>query len=443
MLPRFAISLFILSIYFPFNTAFGDFLYIANEGEGGADISVLDATTFAPVTGSPIAASGVDNIGISPDGTLVYVPNSSTVIVFNGDPPVATIAGSPFATGGTGFSFGLAVGPNGTPSANKIFITNDISADISVLDAMTLAPIGASPYSNVGIFPDFLAINPTGTSLYVTDRTNSTVVKLNATTLLPENGPTSTVATPVTIAISPDGSLVYVGTAAQDTLVFNATNLALIGTHPAGTGDLAQIVLSPDGSRLYVTDEDTLSNNVFGFNTNDFSAIAGSPINSGGIAPKGITINSTGTRLYVTNRTSVNVSEINTNDFTLIGTHPSGSSNDPVFITITPHQPTPPPPPPPPPPPSSVTPPNNLSGKQKKNDFGYEFELFNLLEWSPSNTAGVNGYNVYRNGTKIATLNAATLKYQDHNRPKGVSTLYSVTAFIGSSESAPINVQIN
>jgi hypothetical protein len=95
----------------------------------------------------------------------------------------------------------------------------------------------------------------------------------------------------------------------------------------------------------------------------------------------------------------------------------------------------------------SVEPPNALMGRQKKNDFGYQFELFNILQWEPSQTSDVAGYFIYRNGIKIATLDAAMLQYQDHNRKKGAHALYSVTAFINNLtnifvESTPVNVVI-
>ena len=70
---------------------------------------------------------------------------------------------------------------------------------------------------------------------------------------------------------------------------------------------------------------------------------------------------------------------------------------------------------------------HNLKGRQKKNDCGLIFERFNQLTWESTPFAA--GYFVYRNGTKIATLSASTLEYEDHNRKKGVTTVYTVTAF--------------
>jgi hypothetical protein len=58
---------------------------------------------------------------------------------------------------------------------------------------------------------------------------------------------------------------------------------------------------------------------------------------------------------------------------------------------------------------------------------------------SPS--AAVAGYFVFRNGILIATLDASTLEYEDHNRKKGVATLYSVTSFNSAGDqSFPINI---
>lgn len=87
-------------------------------------------------------------------------------------------------------------------------------------------------------------------------------------------------------------------------------------------------------------------------------------------------------------------------------------------------------------------PPNYLRGKQKKNDFGVVREYFNLLTWGPSSTPEIEGYYIYRNEVKIATVSANTFCYEDHNRKKNKSTLYSVSSFVGSKESTPINVLI-
>ncbi len=85
--------------------------------------------------------------------------------------------------------------------------------------------------------------------------------------------------------------------------------------------------------------------------------------------------------------------------------------------------------------------PTNLSGEQLNNDFAVVSELYNQLRWQASPSIGVVGYNVYRNGALIATVNA--LEYQDHNRQKGVATSYSVSAVNDSGvQSSSVNVVI-
>ncbi len=93
--------------------------------------------------------------------------------------------------------------------------------------------------------------------------------------------------------------------------------------------------------------------------------------------------------------------------------------------------------------PPSVLPPTNLQGKQKKNDFGFEYELYNQLIWTPSPSPEISGYFIYRDGKKIATVDAATYTYKDHNRKKRVAYAYAVTAFNSAgSESSPVNIVI-
>ncbi len=74
-------------------------------------------------------------------------------------------------------------------------------------------------------------------------------------------------------------------------------------------------------------------------------------------------------------------------------------------------------------------PPTNLIGFQQKNDFGVIYELFNTLQWQPSASLDVQGYHIYRNDVLLATVNASTTSYQDHDQPRGVATLYGVAAF--------------
>ncbi|MFN4174570.1 MAG: hypothetical protein ACK4HV_05650, partial [Parachlamydiaceae bacterium] len=92
--------------------------------------------------------------------------------------------------------------------------------------------------------------------------------------------------------------------------------------------------------------------------------------------------------------------------------------------------------------PASIEPPRGLKGKQKKNDFGFEYEYYNFLSWQKS-LSEVEGYYIYRDGEKIAQVDSETLFYEDHNRTKGVSYEYAVTAFNETGESAEVTITIN
>jgi hypothetical protein len=93
---------------------------------------------------------------------------------------------------------------------------------------------------------------------------------------------------------------------------------------------------------------------------------------------------------------------------------------------------------------SLVEPPSNFQGVQKKNDFGFEYELYNQLVWTLSPSPTVTGYFIYRDAKNIAMVNAFTHTYQDHNRPRGVLEKYSLVAFDSNGNmSSPVTVTVS
>lgn len=90
-----------------------------------------------------------------------------------------------------------------------------------------------------------------------------------------------------------------------------------------------------------------------------------------------------------------------------------------------------------------LQPPSYLKGWQKKNDFGLQYELYNQLTWMPSPSSETIGYFIYRDGNKIANVSASTHSYKDHNREKGVSYFYAVTAYnLEGNESSPATITL-
>jgi YVTN family beta-propeller protein len=185
------------------------------------------------------------------------------------------------------------------------------------------------------------------------------------------------------------------------------------------------VAITPDGSLAYVANSTSSSVSVIDTTTHTVGPTVGV-----GAAPSGVAITPDGSYAYVSNvgdgTVSVIATATNTVDATvMVGTAPQG-----VAITPAPIPPTP----------SALT----LTGHQEKNDFGVAYELFNRLKWTNSSLTSVQGYYVYRNGVKIATLSATTFDYEDHDIKKGVTTSYSVIAFdANGNQSTSQTITIN
>ena len=57
------------------------------------------------------------------------------------------------------------------------------------------------------------------------------------------------------------------------------------------------------------------------------------------------------------------------------------------------------------------------------------YEFFNTLQWQLSSSDDVMDITFTVTSVLIATVNASTTSYQDHDQPLGVTTLYGVAAF--------------
>jgi hypothetical protein len=119
------------------------------------------------------------------------------------------------------------------------------------------------------------------------------------------------------------------------------------------------------------------------------------------------------------------------NTITKAVTGPLAVGMDPEDIAITPPLPSAP---------------INLTGQQQTGaDSGLEKEFVNILRWKANpNAMGIVGYFIIRDGHTIATLNASTFQYVDHNQKKRAYVSYSVISFTADGrQSAPITVVIN
>jgi len=189
-----------------------------------------------------------------------------------------------------------------------------MSVVASVLVGSTV-PAGAAPFVYVANYGDAIG------TVSVIDAANQTVVD------------TVEVGTnPLGVAVSPDGSRVYVTN--QKTLgtltIIDAGTNAVATPVPVGAGPSGVAVKLP-GTKVYVANRDDKTVSVFDVGS---GVVTGSPIAVGN-NPLGVAVNPAGTPAYVVNKGSDSVTVIDTNLDTVITTVDVG--NDPTHVAVSPN----------------------------------------------------------------------------------------------------------
>ena len=140
---------------------------------------------------------------------------------------------------------------SGQSLAQNAYITNLGSNTVSVIDTKTNKVTATIP---VGAGPLGVAVSPDGSKVYITnDNDNPGTVSVIDTAT---NTVTATIpvgVAPVGVAVSLDGSMVYVANFGSGTVsvITTATN-TVIATIPIGPSPEG-LAVTPDGSKVYVT----------------------------------------------------------------------------------------------------------------------------------------------------------------------------------------------
>jgi YVTN family beta-propeller protein len=217
--------------------------------------------------------------------------------------------------------------------AQNAYITNGGDNTVSVISTATNTVIG-SPIS-VGRQPAGVAVTPDGSKVYVTNYGDpgtpmdaGSVSVINTATNTVIGSPISVGRNPVGVAVTPDGSKVYVtnyggtrtdlsDTGTTVSVISTATNTVIgspisVGRNPVG------VAVTPDGSKVYVTNEFAAGLGTVSVISTATNTVIGSPI-SVGRTPFGVAVTPDSRKVYVTNLQDNTVSVIDTATDAVIG----------------------------------------------------------------------------------------------------------------------------
>jgi WD40 repeat protein len=210
------------------------------------DARVWDAATFAPI-GSPMHPHvGPMQGAFSPDGRLLAIVGQAGIVgIWDPDDGVPLIAepmpGSP--------PFGGVYSPDG-----KVLAVSDFQQRVTLYRTETRTPVGAplpvptGPSVGVPTTP-LVAFSPDSRVVAISGL-DSTIRRYGVSTLEPLGDPIAVDAPPMSLAFSPDGTLLAAASSqATITLIDTARGIPR-PPYSVGGGGFAYATFSPDGRRL-------------------------------------------------------------------------------------------------------------------------------------------------------------------------------------------------
>ena len=274
--------------------------------------SATGTSSVLAVTDTIHIQSPANALAVSPDGTRLYVTEwyaNSTGVLRIIDTATTTVLRS--ITVGA-YPAAVVVSPNGS----RVYVANVSDGTVSVINTTTNRVIRTI---TVGTTPRNFAMNASGSRLYVANTGSSTISVINTA----NNSVTSTIGVDGlnSVAVSPDGTRLYVtngrfhgGSLYVVTAATGAiTDTISVGAMPAG------LAVTPDGGRIYVTYQD--GNNLTVVNAVTKSVTTNITI---GWNASRVAVSADGTRVYAPNADDWNMSVIDTSDDTVIETVATG-----------------------------------------------------------------------------------------------------------------------
>jgi DNA-binding beta-propeller fold protein YncE len=254
--------------------ACADSLFVSSFGND--TVYRLDAQTGAVLQtfNDPLFLDSPTGLALSPDGSILYVgaTNSSNADVYTFDVATGARTGA-FNSSLTG-ARGLALSGDGA----TLYVAGIGSDNVMAFDTATGSPsLALSGGLNN---PQGILLAPDGGSLFIANSNANDVLRRalpGGSTLQTYPAPASFYA-PSDVALSPDGSTLYVSTFGDSAATNNQVlryevasgNYLGSWTLPAPDGDLYGLAITPDGSSLFVTD--VFNSRILRVDTSDGSA---------------------------------------------------------------------------------------------------------------------------------------------------------------------------
>jgi YVTN family beta-propeller protein len=276
---------------------------------------------------APVALAGLLLGPVSPAraaGTLLYVPDPSANMVSVVDTSSDTVTAT-IPVGSRPYDAAV------TPDGSQVFVANQGDGTVSVISTATDA-VTATIKVLGGVRS--VAIDPAGQYAYVVSPA-FWLTKIDIAT------GTATGRTPVgiqlaSLAVSPDGSTVYVGTLGSSVTAVSTATMTVSKVIPGAGGDSFDMVMSPDGSQLYIADSIGLTAATIDVvSTATDTVTAKIPIGQSGNTFPGIAVSPDGSTLYVSNETLGTVQAISTSTDAVSAT--ITGFNEPTGIAVSPN----------------------------------------------------------------------------------------------------------
>ncbi len=222
-------------------------------------------------------------------------------------------------------------------SGDTLYFADTGNDTVAVIDAADLVVDNyenpAETLIHVGFDPDYLAVTPDGSQVWVADtgpQTGQPTLGGISVISTATDTVTSTLnlpSEPAEIAFSPSGATAYV-TTPQGLFVIDTATQRVV-TVIGGLGDPEGVAVSPDGGTVYVT-------NTIGGLVDVISAATNKVTDTIGVGqlPWQLVLSSNGGTLYVADGDSNEVSVISTASGTVTGT--IADAGDPVSVALTP-----------------------------------------------------------------------------------------------------------